>query len=506
MRLRVGTMARSEMLPVYELPELIPSVAARGAIQLLASRGCLIISGYLISVILARGLGPIEYGVYGVILSVLVWIEIVMGSGILGATAKLIPQYGSDWVAVEQASRIVLIVMSLVLFFLCWFSAPLFERLFGIANGTTLFRLAILDIPLSGLYFAYQGVLHGNRRFGALSVGLIIYSLTKLLGILILSVWELSVAGALVVNVLATLGVLLYLIIRFPPVGNKPSRAVIQAVFRVGFPIGLYLVTYQVLLSLDLWSLKSLWAGAGEVIGLYVAASNVAKVLGVIPSALSSVLFVSLAAALSQKDEIAARAYIKAAGRFAIIVLFPLGVLIAVDADVLMVFLYSDAYGPGGIYLTLQVIAFAFSAFLDIFFQALMAAGKHYQSAGILVALVPLALLLNVALVPQLGATGAAISLVLTITLGAVVAAVLAYGRFGSLISLSTVTRVSVATALTAILGMQIPIGGPWVLVKFSVLPGVYIMLLSLLKELSWQDLRAFAMWQKAPHSIGAHE
>lgn len=477
----------------------VASVPARGTVQLLAGRGCFIVCGYVISVILARMLGPTDYGVYGVILSVLIWVEMLIGSGILGATIKLIPQCKGEEAAVEQASRMILIIMSWVVFFLCWFSAPVFERLFGIANGTTLFRLAILDIPFSGLYFAYQGMLHGNRRFGALSLGLIIYSLTKLLGILILSVWGLSVSGALVVNVLATVGVLLYLIIRFPPVGNKPSRAVIQAIFRLGFPIGLYLVTYQVLLSLDLWSLKSLWAGPGDVIGLYVAASNVAKVLGVVPSALSSVLFVSLAVALCQKDETAAQAYIKAAGRFAIIVLFPLAVLIAVDADALMVVLYSHAYGSGGIYLTLQVIAFAFSAFLDIFFQALMAAGKHYQSAGILLALVPLALLINVALIPQLGATGAAISLVLTITLGTVVAAVLAYRRFGSLISLSTVTRVSVATALMAILGMQIPIGGLWVVLKFSVLLGVYIMLLSLLKELSWQDLRAFAVWQKAP-------
>lgn len=485
---------------------LVASVSARATVQLLAGRGCLIVCGYIISVILARGLGPIEYGLYGVTLSVLVWIEMLMGSGILGATAKLIPQYGSEGAAVEEASRILLVIMSLVLFFLCWITAPVFERLFDIAGGATLFRLAILDIPFSGLYFAYQGVLHGQRRFGALSIGLIVYSISKLFAILFLSLWELSVAGALVANALATVAVLLYLTIRFPPLGNRPSLGVIKALLRVGFPIGLYLVTYQVLLSLDLWSLKSLWTGPGEVIGVYVAASNIAKVLGILPAALSSVLFVSLAVALSRKDETAARGYIRAATRFAIVVLFPLAALIALNADMLMVLLFSHAYGSGGPFLTLQVIAFTLSAFLDIFFQALMAAGKHYQSAGILVALVPMAWLLNLMMIPHLGAVGAAVSLVLTVTVGAVLAAVLVWRRFGSVIGLATLARVSAATALTAVLGMQIPAASPWLVLKFSLLLGLYTLLLSWLKELNWQDLRAFALWQKATDSLGEHK
>jgi hypothetical protein len=43
----------------------------------------------------------------------------------------------------------------------------------------------------------------------------------------------------------------------------------------------------------------------------------------------------------------------------------------------------------------------------------------------------------------------------------------------------------------------QIPLVGPWLLLKFFVLLGVYSVLLGLLKELSREDLKSFALWQK---------
>jgi hypothetical protein len=41
------------------------SLPARGTVQLLVARGCFTVSGYVISVDLARGLGAAEYGSTG---------------------------------------------------------------------------------------------------------------------------------------------------------------------------------------------------------------------------------------------------------------------------------------------------------------------------------------------------------------------------------------------------------------------------------------------------------
>jgi O-antigen/teichoic acid export membrane protein len=108
-----------------------------------------------------------------------------------------------------------------------------------------------------------------------------------------------------------------------------------------------------------------------------------------------------------------------------------------------------------------------------------------------------MALLFNWIFIPQLGAMGASIALMLTVCLGATIAVILAYRRFGALIRPLTVARVIVATVLMVFVDRQIPLVGPWLLLKFFVLLGVYSVLLGLLKELSREDLKSFALWQK---------
>ncbi len=146
------------------------SVAARGTIQLLIARGCFMVSGYVIAVILARGLGPSNYGIYGVIMSVLVWLEMASSIGVPAARAKLIPEYESRASEVEQTAMFFLVGVSLGLFILCWFLAPSLSHLFHIEAGVSLFRLAILDLPLSEIYTSYQAALSGHHQLGTLIV------------------------------------------------------------------------------------------------------------------------------------------------------------------------------------------------------------------------------------------------------------------------------------------------------------------------------------------------
>jgi stage V sporulation protein B len=457
------------------------------------------VSGYLISVILARGLGPTDYGVYGVIMSVLVWVEMAASAGIPGILPKLIPQYENQESELEQTAYVLLFTESLVFFFLCWSFAPMLARLFHLPTGTTLLRLAILDLPCSVIYCAYQGVLSGRRRFGALSAGFIVYSLTKLTGILLLWFFlGLSVSGALLVNVLATVGVLVYLVVQIPPTHARPAYPLMMAILRVALPFSLLVGAWQVLVSLDLWSLQSLWTGRGEVIGIYIATLNIARMFSVVPIVIGDTLFPSLSWALARKDEALAQTYIQAATRFVLVVLIPACVLLAQHADAVVQLIYSSAYASGGIYLRLQLIASMLLALLNVFLgNALTAAGIYYQPVGVLLSLISLSLLLNFVLIPPFGAMGAATALVLTTSVGTIVAAVLAYRRFGSLVRLSTVTRVIGAAALMALVGQWIPGTSLWLLLKFGVLLGFYVLLLGLLREITWADLKAFALWQK---------
>ena len=167
---------------MHEGARSVVQAPTQDTIRLLIARGIFMVSGYFVSVILARGLGPLEYGVYGVIISVLMWIEMVGSAGVPAAIAQLLPEHQSQMPQVEQAARLLLLSSSLLLFAISWWVAPTLANLFDMPSGTVLFRLAILDIPLSGVYCAYQGILSGHRRFGSQGLAFMIYGLTKLSG------------------------------------------------------------------------------------------------------------------------------------------------------------------------------------------------------------------------------------------------------------------------------------------------------------------------------------
>jgi O-antigen/teichoic acid export membrane protein len=490
---------RPVVAPMRERERSVVQAPTQNAIHLLVARGFFMVSSYFVSIMLARGLGPLEYGVYGVIVSVLMWIEALGSAGVPAATAQLLPQHQHQMPEVEQAARLLLLLSSLLLFAISWWMAPTLANLFDMPTGTALFRLAILDIPLSGIYCAYQGILSGHRRFGSQGVAFIIYGFTKLAGILTLFALGLTVSAALVVNALATGSVLAYLVVRFPPRGPLPSYALLRSMGHLAIPMGLYLICLQLLLSLDLWSLKAFNTGSGEAIGIYVAALNVAKVLGIVPPVLTGILFASLAWALVRADEGAAQRLIQASGRFALIILLPICTLLTLHSQAVLMLLYTGVYATGGTYLGLQLITFMLLSFLDMFFNAITVAGKPYHAAGILLALIPIALLFNLLLIPKFGPLGAATALMLTTGLATLMAAFLAYQRFGPLLRLKTIVNVAASTAIITLISLWIPVMGFWFLLKFFILLIIYLLVLSLLRELSFKSLFRLLIFRKRP-------
>src|SRR5262249_20539437 len=142
----------------------------------------------------------------------------------------------------------------------------------------------------------------------------------KLAGIVALIGVGFSIERALIIFVFSTVFVCGVLFIRYRPQSFRPRGLIIGEVAAIAAPIGLYLVSGQVLLNLDLWVLKGLWEGAGEVVGQYVASVNLAKMLMVIPGAQSAVLFSSVAWAVASRDTAQARGHIQEATRFAVII------------------------------------------------------------------------------------------------------------------------------------------------------------------------------------------
>lgn len=438
---------------------------------------------------LARKLGAASYGVYGVIVSQLLWLEIVVSAGIPGATAKLIADGHHDAGQVERSARALLMGLAILFFGLCWLLAPHVAGLMRIPDGAALFRLAALDVPLTAIYASYEGILYGRRRFGALAVAVAALGLLRVAGAVTLIAFGFTVARMLGVIVLSTLIVSIGLALSCRFKGLRAEPAVVRELATTASPMAIYLILSQVLVNLDLWSLKSLWQGAGEVIGEYVASVNLARTLTLIPSVQGGVLFASVAWATAAADRHRVQRHIQEAIRFALIVATGAFVIIGANGSSILTLLFSAVYANGDRFLGLLLAGFGLYALLDVFCCALMAAGRPWVVAKTLLALVPAVWLGNVLLIPWLGPIGAATSMVCGLALGATITGVLAHRCFGRTFRSSTLLRVLAAGVVTATVSAAIDLRGSAVLTKVAMLSVVYLLVLSVLRELTWKDL-----------------
>jgi len=461
----------------------------RGTRQLLVGRAIFLVLSYVGSVILARTLAPAAFGVYGLLLSVLVWLEMLSFIGVPGALGKLIPDHQSQTREVEQSARAVLLVTSLLVFAIGWYLAPRLGHLFGIADGARLFRLALLDVPFSAACAGYTGALNGRRRFGPLAASQVLLGATKCLGAIALVYLGMSVGRALVVNVLASCAALLYLVVRYPPEGFRPVWSLMREVVSLGGQISMFVVCLNVLTSLDLWSLGSLWHGDAAVIGRYVAALKISQMLTVIPIVQSGVVLSSVAWALSEGNRRGAHEHVREAGRFSLILGAPAVVILGGSASSLMSLVYSSDYASGGIFLTVQLIAYAWFALLDSLAYGLMAAGRQRATAGVLLAFMPVVGLANYLLIPSMGPMGAALSLMLGMFGVGVTITVLTWREFGPPVPLGTSIRVAIASLVVAVPAIFVHTSGLLVLVKLTGLAAAYLGVLWLLGEIDAQDL-----------------
>src|SRR5262245_64516637 len=117
-----------------------------------------------------------------------------------------------------------------------------------------------------------------------------------------------------------------------------------------------------------------------------------------------------------------------------------------------------------------------------------MATGLRWIVAGVVVTAVPLAWLGNYLLIPRFGALGAAISMVVGVTLVTVVLGSIAYRQFGALVRWSTVTRVMIAAGLVGVVSTAISGSGPLVVVKVAMLGVLYLLVLYRLGEVTAED------------------
>lgn len=444
-------------------------------------------AGYLTHLVLARLLGPAGYGTYGVTLSVLSTVALVLNGGIPEAIAKFASERPSDARAIFARGIGIQFRLSLWLALTYAALSPVIG--FALKDRALTLPLAAsaLAVPPIALYSVVVGAFNGQRRFvaqaltmsgmGALRAALVIGLTVKF-----------RISGAVAGFALAPL---IVVAAALPGILSSESKSTLETreLWVFARPVIAFTVAHALLMGLDLFFVKAIVRDP-DVIGYYTAASTIAKVPYFFFNTLGVVLLPIVSSASGDPSG-QLMATVRRAIRLLSAVALGVCAVVAPFASPVMLVLYGEAYAAAALPLALLVVAGTFFTLTFIVSYTLSGLGHPRIAMRLTVAGLGLEIVLAAVSTPLFGTVGAATASAAVSLALFVAVAHFARPLIGSLFSLKSLLRIAFALLLTMLLGCALPhTKGVHVLWALPLAVGYLVALLSM-RELTLSDLRA---------------
>ena len=463
---------------------------ARGTVLLILSKALFLIGTILIHVFLGRTLGPEGYGQYGLVMSILLWFEVVVSSMVPWAVSKIISEKKiSARSAFDQGMRLQLVI-SIALLVIFVILAPTLASLFGDRTIKILLWWAALDIPFFALWSVLLSYFNGLQRFGRqgfISISRIFF---KLMAIILIVLSGYSVKGALVGNILGSvLAVVAGLfVLRLAPKVQERFRLT-DHVLSFGIPFTLYLFCTQLLLSVDLWSVK-IFLKETSATGFYSAVQTITRVPYFLFLGLSTALFPALSHSTSSGQIHVSRIQVHQAMRLLVLVLLPSAAIVASSSKQIIDFLFSSQFEPAVAPLT--ILMWGMILFTIFYNMAVIVAvaGRPYTAVIYSGMLIVVDVVFNWLLISSLGLRGAAIATTLTGFLGVIIMGTIVYRQFKVFLWSWSIVKMLAVGILIFILSWLVPFEGFFLVVKCIVLFALFQSGMVLVGELGKEDYR----------------
>jgi len=474
---------------------------ARGALYFMAANAVFLATGYLIHVGLARILGPASYGIFGVVIYLVTLANTVLYFGIPGAASKYIAENNRKAIAIKNKTLKIQLLLAFSIFAVFFLLARPLANVLDDLRLTFYIRISAFIIPVAALFSLYNGCLNGLREYGKQAAASILRSGVKGGSIFFLVFLGFSVGGAIFGYFLGSLAALLLAWRFFSRVkGNKDDNDFDAGkIVRFALPMMAFTVVFTFLMSVDLFFVKSLVEEDAKT-GHYTAASMIARIPYSVLIGLSSALFPVISRSTFLSNHILTGSYIRNSLRYLLMLLIP-GVLIIVSApgELLNLF-YSSLYLPAAFPLVILVIGLGFLTVFQILTTIIMASGRPKISMSIVLLLMPIAISLNLFLVPIYELNGAALSVAITSLLGLTITAVYVWRYFRALVRIKSFLKILIASFAIFYISWQLHYSGFLLILQYLGLFLLYFGILVLLKEVDVRDLETLRNIVPARH------
>lgn len=466
---------------------------ARGTILGIGGQIWHMATAFLLYAFLARRLGPEGFGEWKLALSLLNWFELFVNAGLVKVATKAIAERPADRPQVVRGAYLGQAVLAAALLVVALVAAGPIASSLRDPNVAYLLRIASIDIPLYAAFMVAAAVLLGVERFERHALGMTIYASAKLVAIGALVWFGFSVEGALVGNALASIVGFVVVFTPWPRPAPARSESVAEAK-RMG-PASVPFLAQNLLeglgTSVDLWSVKRA-VGSSSAVGFYGSAATLAEVPAFLFVGLNRALFPSIARVQAEGDTALVKRYTTQAVRLAVLVTIFGAALVASTGEAALTLVYSKSFVAAYPPLLVLMLAASSRTVWSVCTEVLMASDRRRRAIAIVTGVIAVEIALLAVLTPRFATLGAATSVLIASTGGAIAGAWAIRSSLSPRLMFSTL-RSAVAAALV---GGALWFASPTpagLFIAYPVAAVAYALLLLAMREVDRDDIDSIA-------------
>jgi len=468
-----------------------------GTIYLMLAGIATIVSNYLVSIGVARLLGPELYGVYGVLMSLYLINRAFLNTGLPKAVSRFISgsekNIGEIFRFSFKLQFVIAIVFALVYIL---FSSVIASTLNDSSLKYYIMFLGITIIPLSLLAMNLSGFINGLRLFKIQAKLKILLPTLKIFFVFSFLLLGYKLWGALIgyfISVLLTLLLSQYFLKRY---ANKVTLKTTKSGFYkkvliFSAPLTVAAFGFALLRHINILFIKSLLQD-NLAAGLYNSAFILSNAPFMVFSALPFTLLPSVSKSVSDGNIILTKKYISNSLRGLLLLLLPITLIISATSKNLITLFFTDSYSLAAP--ILQVLIFS-SGILVIFKtlnSIITGIGKPKLEMVAVIVMFLFLSILNIFLIPSLGILGAAYSSLITSLIALGISASYVFYRFRILIKISSLIRITICSLIIFFIALLTNFSGIYLIFHYAFLFLIYFILLYLFGEIKSADWNLF--------------
>ncbi len=381
------------------------SALFHGTFRIFLAEALLLPTGLITAAYLTRKFGPADYGLFTLAATIISWIEWTVSSIFARATLKFTAET-DDWRPLGTKVVRLHTVAGCLAAAGIWSLSDSVAALLGEPLLSSCLKWFAIDIPLFSIVQAHRNLLVGLGRFNARAVISVVRWLVRLLAVIGLVELGLSVTGAILGSVVATIVELSVARYYIQPSLLQSSDFPLRKLWDYVLPLFMFAFRKRIYEKLDLVLLKPMGGTIGDT-GFYGAAQNLSLVVSLFSLSFAPLVLSGLSSMLSAGETEKAKELGRISLRI-ILALFPFAAMSAGASDEIVGLIFGPMFQETAPILARLIFSGVLLAGISVVTAILTAFGRPGLTFALTGPKLPISLVGYLLMIPRGGAIAAA--------------------------------------------------------------------------------------------------